>query len=192
MSALQNLPLSIQNQLAGAALRIQNNAAAIYDLLDRKRVPVKVESIKNELGIGTEEYRTARKLLMNTNLGVYITHEGITLQKYLTAEEQRYWHLAWSLGLFEVSGGQLLLDEDLLEKAPDALVKLLNEGKLTQHNRLSALQTRTRQSLGVMLKLVEMYRRIDRALGLFLLPHVSGNEWKKTLGEIKKQLKSVP
>jgi hypothetical protein len=191
MNALQKVPVSLQKELAGASLRIQNNAAAIYDLLDRKASPVKVEAIQHELGLGPEEYRSARKLLMQTSVGIYITHEGITLKKYLTAEEQRYWHLAWSLGLFEVSGQQLAMDEDLLEKAPAALMQLLAEGRLTAHNRLSALRTRARQAMGVMLKLAEMYRRIDKTLGLALLPQVSGNEWKKTLGEIRKQLKSV-
>lgn len=190
-NALQKIPITLQKELTGHSLRIQNNAAAIYDLLDRSGSAVKVDAIQKELGIGPEEYRSARKLLMATSVGLYVTQDGIILKKYLSSEEQRYWHLAWSLGLFEVSGKQLTLDRDLLQKVPDALIKLLNEGKLTQHNRLSALRTRTGKAIGILMEVVNMYRQVDRALGLALLPAVSGKDWKKTLGEINKQLKSL-
>lgn len=192
MKALQKLPSALQKQITGASLRIQNNAAAMYDLLDRKACPVKVEQIQKELGIGPEEYRSARQLLTGTDAEVYVTQEGIVLKKHLSTEAQRYWHLAWSLGLFEASGEQLVLDEDLLQQVPNALLKLLAHGKFREHSRLTAIQSRARKAIGTLVKVVSMYRQVDRAIGVALLPKVSGKEWKEALGEIKKQLMSLP
>jgi len=189
--ALQKIPTALQKELTGYSLSVQANAAAIYDLLDREGCAVKVEAIKKELNIGPEEYRSARKLLMMSSAGVYVTQDGIILKKYLTTEEQRYWHLAWSLGLFEVSGKQLTLDEDLLQKVPDAVIKLISEGKLTDHKRVSALRSRAKQAIGILMEVADMYRKVDKALGLTLLREVSGKDWNKTLGEIKKQLKAI-
>jgi ribosomal protein L31E len=190
-NALQKIPTPLQQELTGCSLRVQNNAAAIYDLLDRKGGAVKVEAIKKELNIGPEEYRSARKLLMMTSAGVYVTQDGVILKKYLSTEEQRYWHLAWSLGLFEVSGKQLTLDEDLLQKVPRAVYTLISQGKLTDHKRVSALRIRAKQAIGILMEVANMYRQVDKALGLVLLPEVSGKVWDKTLREIKKQLKTI-
>lgn len=188
IKALQKIPTVLQKEITGASLRIQNNAAAIYDLLDRKACPVKVEEVQKQLGIGLEEYRNARHLLEGTSAEVYVTQDGIVLKKYLTTEDQRYWHLAWCLGLFQASGEQLVLDEDLLQKVPDALLKLLSEGKLREHNRLTALRTRTQKVLGTLLKVVNMYKQVDNAIGVALLPKIKEKDWKKALTEIRKQL----
>jgi hypothetical protein len=39
MVPLEKMPLVLRKQLAGAALRLQQNAAAIYDLLDQRAGP---------------------------------------------------------------------------------------------------------------------------------------------------------
>ncbi len=188
MNALQKIPSDLQKEITGASLRIQNNAAAIYDLLDRKACPVKVEEIQKQLLIGPEEYRSARQLLEGTSAQVYVTQDGIVLKKYLTTEDQRYWHLAWSLGLFQASGEQLVLDEDLLQKVPDALLKLLDEGKMREHDRLTALRTRTQRAIGTLLKVMNMYKEVGKAIDVALLPKVSEKDWKKALIEIRKRL----
>src|SRR5438309_6947816 len=90
MMALQKIPSALQNEITGASLRIQNNAAAIYDLLDRKACPVTVEDIQKELGIGPGEYRSAMQLLAGTSAEAYVTQDGIVLKKYVTTEDQRY------------------------------------------------------------------------------------------------------
>jgi hypothetical protein len=190
--ALQRIPTGLQKELTGASLRIQNNAAAMYDLLDRKRCPVKVADVQKELGISHDEYKSARHLLTGTSAEVYVTQDGVVLKKYLTTDDQRYWHLAWSLGLFEASGEQLLLDEDLLRKVPTALLTLLNDGKLRDHNRLAALRTKAQKTAGTLLKVVDMYRQIDRAIGVAVLPKVSGQDWKHAMKEVKRQLETLP
>ncbi len=191
IKVIQKIQGALQQQIQGAAVRMRDNAAAIYDLLDRKKCPVKVRDIQNELGIGLEEYRSARQLLTSADVPVYVTQDGLVLKAYAT-DEERYWHLAWSVGLFEASGEQLVLDEDLLKKVPQALVQLLAQGKLRDHSRLSALRTRAQKAIGTLLKVVNMYKEVDRALGVALLPKVTGKDWKDALTEIKKQLRMLP
>src|SRR5437867_4158168 len=128
----QNIPAALLDEIGNAALRIQRNAFAVYDLLDRRKGPVKVEQIQVELGISQDEYRNVRQLLSGTSAELYVTQAGIVLKKHLSSDEQRYWHLSWSLGLFRESGEQLVLDEDLLERAPDAVLKLVAEHKIRE------------------------------------------------------------
>lgn len=188
MMALQKVPVALQAEIAGAALRIQNNAAAIYDLLDQKAGPVKVEEVQRQLGIGPGEYRSAMQLLSGTKAEIYVTQDGICLKKFVSTEDQRLWHLSWSLGLVQSAGEQLVLDEDLLKKVPSALMTLLAEGKLREHGRLMALRTKTQKVLGTLLKVANMYRQVGAAIEIALLPKVSEKDWKKQLAEIRKFL----
>jgi|ERR1051326_8351005 hypothetical protein len=192
MKALDKVPGKLQKELAGAAAEIQNNAAAIFDVLDRNRGPVKAKAIQTELSLTPTAYRNACRLLEKTSVGLYFTQDGLVLKEYISSDEQRYWHLAWSLGLFEVSGSQLILDKDLLEQVPDALKKLRDDGKLTQENRLNALRSRTRQAIGVLVEVLDMYNEVNRALEVASLPEVTGKDWKKTLGKVKKELSALP
>jgi hypothetical protein len=179
-----------------ALQRVTNNANAIYGLLDAAGGPVKVTTIQTSLNINAQEYRKARQhLTANLADDVYITQDGLVLRKHVKgphAASQRFWHLAWSLGLFEVSGQQLIMDEDMLGAAPAAFVHLLNTGKLpADEKRLTALQVKARQRIGTLLKVVNMYRSIDRALGLALIPYVQTKDWKAGLKEISDQLKKL-
>ena len=167
-----------------------NDAQAIYGLLDEAKSPVKVADICQALNLSLTQYRVARRTIV-ADAGVYVTQDGLVLQRYVSDEEQRYWHLAWSLGLFEASGQQLAMDEDLLQDAPARMTKLLNEGKLPDHARLERLVKRTRDRLTTLLKLVEMYKGIETTLKLALLPAVSSNDWKKGLSQVRKALKSA-
>jgi len=192
MNAIKKIPVALRKELNNAADRIRGNAEAIYDMLDQQKGPVTVDQMQKELGLRPDECRTARRLLMSTeSAGVYVTQDGLILTKYATHNDHRFWHLAWSLGLFEVSGRQLVLDQDMLESAPDALVKLWNAGKFQDYNRLTALKRRTRESLAVLVKVVEMYKRIEKTIDVLLLPQVASKDWKGGLRQIKKQLEKV-
>lgn len=188
----QNIPTALQNEISSAALRIQRNAFDVYDLLDRRKGPVKVGEIQEKLKISPEEYRSVRQLLSGTSAELYVTQEGIVLKKYLSSDDQRYWHLSWSLGLFRESGEQLVLDEDLLERAPDALLKLVAEGKIREESRLISLRTKTQTAMGTLAKVMDMYRKIERTIQVALLPRIKDKGWKESLAELKKQLKSLP
>lgn len=191
MSAIQRaIPVALQQQLANSAIRTRQNAEAIYGLLDAKQCPVKVADIQNELGIGPVEYKNARQLLESTtDAEVYVTQDGLALKKYLT-DDQRYWHLAWGLGLLKVSGEQLVMDEDLLLKVPAALKKLLKEKNFRKHDHLSALQGKARQMIGTLGKVLTMYREVDRQLGAALLGTVRDKSFDDAMEVIQKQLKA--
>jgi hypothetical protein len=186
------VPVKLQKELAGFALQIQNNAAAIFDLLEKTGGPVKAKQIQTEIGLNPTSYRNACRLLEKTSVGLYFTQDGVVLKKHISSDDQRYWHLAWSLGLFEVSGSQLTLDRDLLQQVPEALRKLREEGKLTQESRLNALRARTKQAIGVLADVLDMYHEVNRALEVVALPEITGKDWKKTLGKIKKEIKGLP
>jgi hypothetical protein len=188
----QSITPALQQEISGAALRVQRNAFALYDLLDRRRGPVKVEEIQEELKIGPEEYRRVRQLLSGTSAEVYVTQDGIVLKQHLSSEDQRYWHLSWSLGLFRESGEQLVLDEDLLERAPDDLLKLVADGKIREESRLISLRTKTQKVMGTLAKVMNMYRNIERTIQVALLPSIKGKDWKRSLKDLKRQLKSLP
>lgn len=188
----QNIPAALQDEISSAALRIQRNAFAVYDLLDRGAGPVKVEEIQRQLRISAEAYRSVRQLLSGTSAELYVTQEGIVLKKHLSSDDQRYWHLSWSLGLFRESGEQLVLDEDLLERAPDALLKLVAQGKIREESQLISLRTKTQKVMGTLAKVMTMYRRIERTIQVALLPAIKDKDWKGSMKQLKKQLGSLP
>jgi|ERR1019366_388297 hypothetical protein len=174
-----------------ALQRVNDHAMAIYSLLDSSRGPVKIAQIKQALKINDQEYRRARQHLTTVVENVYITMEGLVLREHVNSEDQRLWHLAWCLGLLEVSGNQLAMDEDLLERAPGALIKMLSEGKLKDHKRLSGLQESAKKRVVTILKLAEMYRRVDKALGLALLSEVTSKDWHDGLRQIRNQIRNL-
>ncbi|HSE17690.1 MAG TPA: hypothetical protein VLB46_11610 [Pyrinomonadaceae bacterium] len=192
MKALEKIPRGLQKELAGHSLKTQNNAAAIFDLLDRKAGPVKAKAVQEELDLTPYAYRNACRLLAETSVDLYYTQEGVVLKKYLSADEERYWHLAWSLGSFEVSGKQLTLDRDLLKRVPAAIEKLIVDKKLTQASRLEALRTRSKQAIAILMDVLDMYQEVNRALEVAALPEVTGKNWKPTLAKIKSELKALP
>jgi len=192
MKAIEKVPVKLQKELAGFALAIQNNAAPTFDLLDRSTGAVKAKPSQTELSPTPTGYRNACRLLEKTSVGLYFTQDGLVLKQYISSDDQRYWHLAWSLGLFEISGTQLILDRDLLQQVPAALKKLRDEGKLKQESRLDALRSRTRQAIGVLVEVLDMYNEVNRALEVASLPEVTGKDWKKTLGKVKKELSALP
>lgn len=188
---MPNAPL--QRRIA-ALQRITDHAQGIYDVLDAERGPVKVADIQHRLRISGQEYRLARQHLTSVlRDDVYITQDGLVLTKYVQGMNERFWHLAWSLGLLEVSGQQLVMDEDLLARAPAALTAVWNQGKIgADPARLRLLQGRARERVGTLLKVADMYRKIERQLGLFLLPYVTSKDWNQGLRQIRDQLRTLP
>ena len=78
-------------------------------------------------------------------------------------------------------------------RLPAALTAVWNQGKIgADAARLRLLQGRARERVGTLLKLADMYRRIDRQLGLFLLPYVTTKDWNQGLRQIKDQLGTLP
>lgn len=185
---------SLARTRLAALQRVTDNAIAIYDLLDAARGAVKVADIEHRLGISARDYRRARQHLLSSDLGeeIYITHEGLMLTKYRPAPDQRFWHLAWCLGLIEVSGQQLVLDEDMLSTAPEALARMWNRGQLrSDRAHLERLQHAAHKRLGTLLKVAEMYRTMDRQLQLMLLPHIASRDWNDGLRQIRNRLASL-
>jgi hypothetical protein len=186
---------ALENRQRGF-IRIPNtdaaNAAAIFDLLDASKGPVKVKVIQKELHLTPQQYRSARRELTYGRDDVYITQEGLVLSKYVKSTGARFWHLAWCLGLLEVSGEQLVMDEDMLKAAPAAFVKLFNSNKLpADATRLRLLQSKAKERITTLLKLADMYRNIDRVLGLALLPDTISREWKSGMREIRNNLRRL-
>jgi len=191
-NALQRVPKSLLSDLTNYSTQLKERAAAVYDLLDRAAVPVRAEVIQRQLKLGPDEYASVRRALLRCpSAEVLVTFEGLILRKYANASH-RLWNLAWCTGLFEMSGGQLILNVDMLDKAPDAVLRVIAGGGLKDPNRVRELQTRARQAAGLLVRLLNMYKQIDRALALAALPEVKGKDWKSTLGEIKKLLKHLP
>lgn len=185
--AIKKVPKGLLQQLEGQALQLTSDCAAIYALLDERAAPVKAKDIQATLGIGPESYRTACRALLNTTAELYVTQEGAVLKKY-ASEDHRYWHLAWSLGIFQVSGQHLTMDEDLLKRAPRAIKKLIDEGKLSDAARLQSLSKEAQQAKVVLLEVVEMYREIGKLLTAASRKQIKSKEWKSGLKKIKKEL----
>jgi hypothetical protein len=193
VKAPQNIPASLQTEISNAALQVQRHAFELYDLLDRRKGPVTVAKIQEELQLNPEQYRTARQLLSGTSAEIYVTEEGVVLKKYLSSDDdRRYWHLSWSLGLFRESGEQLVLDEDLLKRVPDALDKLIRERKMKEESKLRSLLAKTQKIMGTLQVVMDMYRKIERTIGVALLPGIKEKDWPDAMKELKKQLKSLP
>ena len=185
--ALTKVPKSLLQQLDNHAMQIRSNSAAIYLLLNERVGPVKVKEIQEVLGLGPASYQSACRALLETTAELYVTQDGIVLKKYAT-DDQQYWHLAWSLGLFEISGQHLTMDEELLKTAPQAIQKLLDEGKITDARRIGELSDKAKQAKVVLLKVVNMYREIENVLNAASRKQIKSKDWKKSLKQIKKGL----
>ncbi len=86
VKAPQNIPASLQTEISNAALQVQRHAFELYDLLDRRKGPVTVAKIQEELQLNPEQYRTVRQLLSGTSAEIYVTEEGVVLRKLCTSD----------------------------------------------------------------------------------------------------------
>ena len=185
--ALTKVPKSLLQQLDNHAMQIKDNSAAIYLLLEERAAPVKVKEIQEVLGLGPSSYQSACRALLETTAELYVTQDGIVLKKYAT-KDQQYWHLAWSLGLFEISGQHLTMDEKLVKSAPQAIQKLLTEGKLKDARRIGELLNKAKQTRVVLANVMNMYREIEDILNAASRKQIKSKDWKKGLKQIKKEL----
>ena len=185
--ALKKIPNKLLLQLDAQALQLKRDCAAIYAFLDERAAPVKAKEIQTTLSIGAESYRIACRALLATTAELYVTQEGAVLKKY-ASEDHRYWHLAWSLGIFQVSGQHLTMDEDLLKRAPRDIKKLIDEGKLSDAVRLQSLSQEALQAKAVLLQVAGMYREIEKLLTAASRKQIASKDWKRGLKKIKKEL----
>lgn len=190
-NAIAKLPKATALELKSRyRAQIVSLAAEMYDILDRAGAPLTNARLRAEMGLddNPELYRTVKRALVRAQgAGVYVSQDGIVLHKYAT-KDQQYWHLAWSLGLFEISSIQLEMDEELLKKAPQAITKLIVQGKYddTERKRLTALSNRAIEASGFLLRLARMYQEIHRAIDVYTRPEIKGKDLKDTMKEIKK------
>lgn len=186
---LNRMPRGVRQQLARRPRQVQENCAAVYALLDDRQGPVTVEKIRKELNLTPGSFKKAIQELLKTTSGLYVTQNGYVLQQHAT-EDERYWHIGWSLGLFQVAGEHLVLDTDLLKLTPRAITKLVREGKLRDPGRLQQLQMKARERQAVLQKVVHMYREVDRILGSATRKPIKSKDWKKGLKQVKDGLES--
>lgn len=193
---LQRVPRALQDELAGQSKEIINRAYGIFALLDRRARPVRAQEGMRELHVGPHEYRSACRLLLRSErFPVYVTPAGLVLRKHAT-KEHRFWHMAWSMGLFEMSSQQLTLDEDILDRTPEGVLKLLEAVSAKDMIQIQKLQKRAKDMRTYVLKVAEMYQRVGRALEAAQRPQiptkrkeVRGTWSNETWKNIKKQLK---
>jgi len=86
----------------------------------------------------------------------------------------------------------LVLDEDLLKRVPDVLDKLIRERKMKEESKLRSLLAKTQKIMGTLQVVMDMYRKIERTIGVALLPGIKEKDWPDAMKELKKQLKSLP
>ena len=187
-NALEKIPKGLRQQLDDKTLQLRNNCAALYALLEERAAPVKVQRIQDELGIGPAQYQAACRFLLENTEEFYATQDGIVLKKH-ASEDQRYWHLAWSLGIFQVSGRHLKLDQDLLKRAPDDVRKLVEEGRLKEPRRLLELQEEAQKARSTLALVLQMYREVENILRAASRKQVKSKDWKDGLKKIKKELR---
>ncbi len=158
--------LTQQLQLNRHAQHLRRHVASLVGLLDSEGGPIPASEIQTRLQISPRTYQeTCRSLLRNQEAGIelYVTQEGVVLKRDAT-DEQRWWHLAWSVGLFQVAGQHLALDEDLIRRAPQAVERLIDEGRLDDARRVQNLIRRAREARLVAQTTANMYSRIERIL----------------------------
>lgn len=190
-NALAKLPKNLALHLKSRyRAEVVAKVEEMYGILFTAEVPVTNEQLRQKMGLDDNPhlYREAKKALVwAPKSTVYVTQDGIVLHKFATKDHQ-YWHLAWSLGLFEISSLQLEMDEDLLAQAPRAIHELIARGKYndTEGRRLRQLSNRAIEASGFLLRLARMYQQMHRALNLYLLPEIKGTDLKTTMKQIKK------
>ncbi|MFQ5738095.1 MAG: hypothetical protein ACE5JX_03720 [Acidobacteriota bacterium] len=183
----KNSTLSIRSRYGAQVLA---RAGEMYDILDKERGPVTNARLRQEMDLedNPEQYRTVKRALVRApDTKVYVSQDGLVLHKYAT-KDQQYWHVAWSLGLFEISSIQLEMDEELLMQAPGAVARLLVQGKYgdSERKRLQYLSNRAIEASGFLLRLARMYQEVHRQIEIFQRPEIRGKDLKATMQKMKK------
>lgn len=135
------------------------DSAELFELLDRAAGPIKNSALCRKLKWGDERLHNAKKQLLRAR-SIYITQDGIVLQKYASTEQQ-IWHLGWSLGLFETAGIHLTMDKELLLDAPRAFKQLIEEGKFNKASRLMEFRQRVLETMELPKQLLQIYNQVN-------------------------------
>lgn len=138
---------------------VDNDVSELYELLDNTGGPIKNSKLIQDLGWGEDRLKQAKKQLLKAR-SIYITLDGIILQKYATTEQQ-IWHLGWSLGLFETAGIHLTMDADLLLDAPKVFKQLVDDGKFDTAEKLMAFRQKVLQTMELPKQLLKVYQQVN-------------------------------
>ena len=136
----------------------------IWQELSQAQCALTKEKLCERIGCTEYELNEARKPLVRSG-ELYHCQEGYVLKEYATYDQQ-LWHLAWSLGLFEVSAIHLEMDRNLLLTAPKAVKRLLADGRMKpdQRIRLNRLRQQLIVAMDMPKKLLQVYHEVQRVL----------------------------
>lgn len=132
--------------------------AELYDYLDRAGSARKNKRILEDLNWQEGRLTEAKKILLRQR-EVYVTQDGIILQRYASSEQQ-VWHLGWCLGLFETAGIHLTMDRELLLEAPRAMKQLIADGKFGSAKKLVEFRERVLQTMELPKQLLGVYNEV--------------------------------
>ena len=133
----------------------------IWFELDQAKCPITKEKFVKQLACSEYEFDEAKKALVRSGK-LYHCQEGYVLQEYATYDQQ-LWHLAWSLGLLEVSAIHIEMDQELLLTAPAVIKKLLTEGRMKAGHRkhLNRLRQQVIAAMDMPKRLLQMYHQVE-------------------------------
>jgi hypothetical protein len=138
----------------------EDDTGELYNYLDSAASARTNAVILKDLNWSEGRLHTAKKSLLREH-EIYITQEGVILQRYASTEQQ-IWHLGWSLGLFEVAGNHLVMDRDLLLEAPRVFQQLIDEGKFSKAAKLMEFRQRVVQTMELPRQLLAVYNQVNQ------------------------------
>lgn len=165
--------------------RIQDQ---IWYELEQAKGPLSKEVLSQRIGCSLQTFNDEKKALLKSG-EIYFCQEGYILKEYATYDQQ-LWHLAWALGLMEISSQQIVVDEDLLSLAPQAVQTLINQGKMDsiKRGRLNELRAKLIAAMEAPKLLLQTYRKVENLLNEYLEPKRigDGKPVVKDLKDLKK------
>lgn len=132
--------------------------------LDQAKGPLKNENLCTLCQCSEGDLREAKKHLIRTGQ-IYVCQEGVILKEYATPDHQ-FWHLAWGLGLLEVSAIHVEMDRELLLSAPKQIKQLLADGRMRPEHqeRLNRLRQQLVVAMTVPKTLLQLYHQVENIL----------------------------
>lgn len=156
----------------------------IWYELERSKGPLSKELVCQRINCSIQTFNEEKKALLKTG-ELYFCQEGYILKDYATYDQQ-LWHLSWALGLMEMSSQQVVVDEDLLRLAPQAIATLIDQGKMDikQNRRLNELKTKLATAMEAPKLLLQTYNKINTIIDNHLEPKAVG-DGKTKLTDLK-------
>lgn len=140
----------------------------IWYELEQAKGPLSKEIICQRIGCSLQTFNDEKKALLKSG-AIYFCQEGYILKEYATYDQQ-LWHLAWALGLMEISSQQIVVDEDLLTLAPQAVQTLISLGKMDniKRGRLNELRAKLVAAKETPMLLLKIYNKVENLLNEYL------------------------